>query len=290
MPSPEPSPTRHDFGNSLVSPGLRLPTGSLIIDAYGLAQAQLTYAVDNATTNLSSLITSIENGIPYPDDLGFTMTSYKYHVNWEKAGIANVVIDYIGVSRPLGYTDAQITGVANTQAQPIETHPNFTKVTNSAISTNVLAGTPTGTRYNNAIFNQLPQQGTTPTQYSFGGFGVSNSVDPNKKAGVRQYLRPMLNIRGQIFFNQSNSSKAYAIGNSVGWLVNSDTDLQRLIAPIVPPANSYKKSLISSVNLEAIGSPSTTPVIKVTYDLLIANDSLGWDTDIYGVWPTSFFS
>ena len=34
MPSPEPSPTRHDFGNSLVSPGLRLPTGSLIIDAY----------------------------------------------------------------------------------------------------------------------------------------------------------------------------------------------------------------------------------------------------------------
>jgi len=279
------------FGDALTSPGLQQPTGSLTIDAYGLAQAQLTFALD--TYNLANLITSIttyQSGVDYPEELGFPMISYKYHYTFEKGNIAMLTVDYIGVSNSNGYTGAQITGVANTQAQPIETHPNFTKITNSAISTNILAGTPTGTKYNNAIFTPVVTAGGT-TQYPFGGFGASNDADnPNKKAGVRQYLRPMLNIRGQIFFNNTNLPKAYAMANAVGWLVNSDSDLQKLVAPIVPPSGAYKKALISSVNLEAIGNPYASPVVKVTYDLLIANDTLGWDTDIYGVWPSSFFS
>jgi len=280
------------FGDTLTNPGLRQPTGGLTIDAYGLAQAQLTFALD--TYNTSNIIDAIETykpGIPYPDNLGFEMTSYKYHFTYEKGNIAMLVVDYMGIANSNGYTDAQITGVANTQAQPIETHPNFTKITVSGISTNILAGTPTGTKYNNASFSPLPNPNGGTQQYSFSGFGISTNPDqPNPKAGVRQYLRPMLNIRGQIFFNHENLTKAYAMGNAVGWLVNSDSDLQKLVAPIVPPSGAYKKALITSVNLEAIGNPSSTPAIKVTYDLLIANDSLGWDTDIYGIWASSFFS
>ena len=283
---------RTDFGNNLINPGLRQPTGNLTIDAYGLAQAQLTFAVDSSVMNLTDVIDTYEMGVPYPDDLGFTMMSYKCHITLEKAGVAMLTVDYIGVSRGIGYTDAQITGVANTQAQPIETHPNFTVITAPAISSNILAGSPTGTRYNQAIFNQIPQTPPNPPQFNFAGFGVGSGSSPNPKAGVRQYLRPMVNIRGQIFFDYNNLARAKAIAGAVGWLVPSDSDLQKMVTPLIPPVNGYKKALITSANLEGIGTPDPVhlPVMKVTYDLLIANDSLGWDTDIYGVWPTSFFS
>ena len=282
--------TRKDFGDQLLSPGIRQPTGSLNIDAYGLAQGQLTFAVDSDNSNLTDVIDTYEMGVDWPGGsaLGFDLRSYKYHLGFEKGGVSMLTVDYVGIARGVGYTDAQITGVANTQAQPIETHPNFTTITQPLISSNILAGSPTGTKFNNAIFT--PVANTSPVQYSFGGFGLTNTT--NKKAGVRQYLRPMVNIRGQIFFNYATIGIASKISQAVGWLVPSDSDLAKLIAPIVPPADSAKKCLITSVNLECIGTPDSThiPVTKVSYDLLIANDMLGWDTDIYGKYPSSFFS
>ena len=282
--------TRIDFGHNLSSPGERQPSGTVSIDAYGLAQAQLTFALDSSSSNLTDAIDTYSLGVDYPDDLGFTMKSYKYHLSTSKGGVAMLTVDYIGCSRGEDYTDAQITGVSNTMAQPIETHPNFTSY-DSRFNSGPLAGTADD-RKNNAIFVPQPlQPGASRPQYAFGGFGLSDTSTQNKKAGVRQYLRPMINIRGQILFGFTQVNKAYSLANMTGMLVHNDTDLAKLVAPVVPAGTDpYKHALITSVNLESIGSnESGKHIVKATYDILIANDTLGWDLDIYQIAPSSVF-
>ena len=284
--------TRIDYGNDLLSPGQRQPSGSISIDSYGLAQAQLTFALDSDPANLTDAIDTYELGVDYPDDLGFPMKSYKYHISSAKGGVSMLVVDYIGVSRGVDYTDAQITGVANTMAQPIETHPNFTSY-DARFNSGPLAGTPSSPQ-NSAIFTPIisPTTGTPTGQYGFGGFAVSNTSTQNKKAGVRQYLRPMVNIRGQILFGFESEIKAYKLASMIGMLVHDTADLNKLIAPVISGGTDpYKKALITSVNIESIGhNEAGKHIIKTTYDLMIANDELGWDIDIYQVAPVSIFS
>lgn len=282
--------TRIDYGADLASPGQRQPSGSVSIDAFGLAQAQLTFALDSDPANLTDAIDTYSLGIDYPDDLGFAMKSYKYHIASAKGGISMLTVDYIGVSRGVNYTDAQITGVANTMAQPIETHPNFTAY-DSNYAAGPLAGTQTSPN-NGAIFVPVATPTGLGQQYSFGGFAVSNTSTQNKKAGVRQYLRPMVNVRGQIFFGFGQDEKAFKLANMTGMLVHDDADLRKLVAPIVPGGTDpYKHALITSVNIESIGSVETGKhIVKATYDLMIANDTLGWDLDIYRVAPVSIFA
>ena len=285
-----PSTTRVDFGNDLLNPGQRQPSGSVSIDAFGLAQAQLNFAVDSDPANLTDVIDTYSLGVDYPDDLGFTMKSYKYHLSSAKGGVSMLTVDYIGVSRGIDYTDAQITGVANTMAQPIETHPNFTAY-DTRFAAGPLAGT-NGSPQNGAIFVPVNTPPGVAPQFSFGGFAVSNTTTQNKKAGIRQYLRPMVNIRGQILFGYTTYNMAYKFANMSGMLVHDDADLTKLIAPVNPGGTDpYKHALITSVNLESIGSIEVGKhVIKVTYDLMIANDTLGWDLDVYQVSPESIFA
>jgi len=282
--------TRTDFGNDLLNPGKRQPSGSVSIDAYGIAQAQLTFAVDSDPANLTDVIDTYSTGVDYPDDLGFTMKSYKYHLSSAKGGVSMLTVDYIGVARGIDYTDAQITGVANTMAQPIETHPNFTTHDIRFVA-GPLAGTNSNP-YNGAIFVPVNTPPGVAPQYSFGGFAVSNTPPQNKKAGIRQYLRPMVNIRGQILFGFTAVAKAYKLANMSGMIVHDTSDLTKLVAPVIPGGvDPYKKALITSVNIEAIGSiESGKHVVKATYDLMIANDTIGWDLDVYQISPVSIFS
>jgi hypothetical protein len=282
--------TRVDFGNDLLNPGKRQPSGSVSIDAYGLAQAQLTFAVDSDPANLTDVIDTYSLGVDYPDDLGFTMKSYKYHLSSAKGGVSMLTVDYIGVSRGIDYTDAQITGVANTMAQPIETHPNFTAY-DARFNAGPLAGTNSSPQ-NSAIFVPVNTPPGVAPQFSFGGFAVSNTSTQNKKAGIRQYLRPMVNIRGQILFGFTAVAKAYKLADMSGMIVHDGADLLKLVAPVIPGGTDpYKKALITSVNIEAIGSiESGKHVVKATYDLMIANDTIGWDLDVYQIAPVSIFS
>jgi len=264
------------YGNPLAAPGQRQPSGSINIDAYGLVQAQLTFAFDSAVDNTTDMIDEYSMGLAYPDDLGFEMKSYKYHITSAKGDVAMMTVDYMGIARGVGYTDAQVTGVSNTMAQPIETHPNFTKHQTSWAG-GVLGGTPTAP-LNRAIF--VPST-SVPGQFTFGGFGISTDpATPNIKAGVRQYLRPMVNTRGTIFFDFANASRAAALVNANGWRLSSSDDLGKLLGGITT-ASTPGKWLFTSVNVEPIGTPSSNPYYKVTYDLMYANDVLGWDADIY---------
>lgn len=286
------SSTLIKYGNEL-STGTIQPGRTLHIDAYGLAQAQVTYAFDIST--LSTIVDGLEASIVHPDSgtLGFTMRSYKYSYVISKASVIMVTVDFAGVDRASGYTDAQITGVSTSSAQPIETHPNFTKNTDTTIGPtgSVLAGTP-GLIYNRAIFNPVDTGSSAGVQYTFGGFGVEtdSTQPPNKKAGVRQFLRPMQTFRGQMFFDASKSVNMSAMVSTVGRTFNNDGDVQKLLAPFInSTVFSKDRCLLSAANVETIGSPVSGRVcaFKVNYDIMYS--PYVWDADIYGKGQTSIF-
>jgi len=271
------------YGENLASPGVRQPSGLLHFDAYGLVQAQLSFAIDSDPLNVADALEYYSGGVDHPDDLGFTLKSYKGTITAQVGNYSIIAVDYMGINRANGYTDAQITGPANTTAQPTETHPNFTKITDDTISENILAGTPDNPR-NNAIFALAPPQPNGVPQFTFAGFGVSNSptAAPNKKAGIRQFLRPMVCVRGQIFFDSANGFRSAAMVQGVGRTLNGTGDLFTLITPNdAIGALSPEICLLTNAVPEPIGKPDNYCAIKVTYDIMIGGQ-IGWDTDIYG--------
>jgi hypothetical protein len=273
-----------DYGNDLSTP-LQDPTGAIEIDAYGLAQATLTFAIDR--DYLSGAIAYFSAGVAYPIDLGFSMTSYKYSVTLDKANLAKIKVDYIGVQQETGYTIPHIHGVVNTAAQPIETHPNFTTVTVSdyIIDPQALGGTPSAPE-NNAIFIPNAASG----QYTFGGFGVSKTSSVNPFQGIRQYLRPMTTVRGEMYFNASAQGIAETLNQSVGSYLKS-ADSQTLIYPWIVYGPTYgSRWLVTAAPIEPIGRPlseTDSPMCKVTYDLQYGGTD-GWNPSIYPQAPTIF--
>lgn len=285
--------TRTDYGDNLLSPGARQPTGSISIDAFGLAQAQLTFAVDSDPGNLADVIDTYSMGVAYPDGLGFNMISYKYHITSAKGGVAMLTVDYMGVARGIGYTDAQITGISNATAQTIESHPNFTEVRDATIGTGsptqLLAGTHDALAPGNyPIFNQVENSNGKPA-WTFGGFGESDDGSVNIKLGIRQFLKPMWNVRGVIFFNPETADSAATMTNGVGRTLNNIDDVQKLIRPnALIGAVDETMCLLTAANAECIGTPDNLAAVKVTYDLMISGD-FGWDQDIYGVMQDPIF-
>jgi hypothetical protein len=290
------SPTRIDYGDDLTVPK-RQPQGSFTIDAYGLAQAQLTFAVD--TDSLYSWLAYYQGGTYYPDEVGFPMVSYKYSVQIGKGSVSMITIDYMGISREVGYTDTQIVGVSTTTAQAIEGHPNFTKILDSSIGSGIpLSGPPAipSTNPNNPIWVPDSQD---PNVFKFNGFGLKNNgtaesaANVNIKAGVRQYLRPMLNVRGTIFFKEETGPAI--ISQSIGRTILEESKERLLGQNPVLGAQLAEACLLTSANIEIIGTPTNPGGYKVSYDIMITDGRTangqpsGWDSDIYGPAPDSPF-
>ena len=277
---PTPSTTRKDYGNDLAV-AQALPAGSINLDAFGLAQAQLTYTVDSADANLGSYLASFAAGETYPYSVGVTMKSYKVTAALGKGGVATLTVDYMGVQDG-DYTKPQVTGVATSTAQPIEAHPNFTKVTKEWSGSTVLAGYPPSNLVtaNKPIFIQ----GTDPyATWTFRGFGLKTDGTVNIKAGIRQYLAPLATVRGQIFLGPGKLDASAAFITAVGQRL-TNTDLSKMVAPsslvgaIESTGENY--ALLSAANCECIGNPTNPAAIKVTYDIMIGGE-IGWDKDIY---------
>jgi hypothetical protein len=279
-----PSDTIIKYGNQLTAGQLQ-PGFNVVIDAYGLMQGQATFAIDTASAG-SVLSSLAQDGIAFPADVGDALYSYKAHLLSSKGDVSMITVDYVGIVGG-NQTTAQITGVSNTSAQPIEAHPNFSEVTDGTIGAK-LAGYPdTKTSWvNNAIFasrENIDSDGNKETQYSFVGFGVTKDADGefNKKAGIRQFLKPMQNVRGTIFFDggsDTSSSIAAGIGRTL-----SGGGLNLLIPnnAAVGGAIGNDYCLLTAANIEMIGNTESPVVIKVVYDIMISGND-PWDPDIYG--------
>ena len=233
--------------------------------------------------------------MPYPDDTGIELKSYKYSLAYQKGDFSMLTVDWMGIARNEGYTDTQIVGVSTTTAQAIEGHPNFTKVLDNTIgtgsSTQILSGPPAipSTNPNNPIW---VQDAKDETIYKFNGFGLKNNGTPdsagnvNIKAGVRQYLKPMVNVRGTIFFKESTGPNI--LSASVGRTITDDSQERLLGQGGIFGATLPEACLITSANIEVIGTPTNAAGYKVTYDIMITDgkdadgNPAGWDADIYG--------
>lgn len=277
---PNPSTTRKDYGNDLVE-AKPLPAGSINLDAFGLAQAQLNFTVDSNNALLSAYLESFASGVAYPYSVGVNMKSYKVTASLGKGGVATLTVDYMGVKNG-SYTKPQVTGVATSTAQPIEAHPNFTKVTKEWSGATTLAGYPPSNLVtaNKPIF----VQGTDPyATWTFRGFGLKTDGEVNIKAGIRQYLAPLATVRGQLFLAPSKLDASAAFISAVGQRLTNN-DLEKLIAPaaligaIQSEGQNY--ALLSAANCECIGNPDSPAAIKVTYDIMVGGE-IGWDKDIY---------
>jgi len=279
---PTPSPTRKDYGNDL-GVAQALPTGTINVDGFGLAQAQQSYTVDSSDANLGAYLASFADGESYLYNVGIQLKSYKVSASYGKGGVATLVVDYMGVRGDNGYTKPQITGIATSTAQPIEAHPNFTKLTNSGAGGVVLAGYPPSNLVtaNKPIFVQSTDPYAT---WTFRGFGLRTDGEVNIKAGIRQYLAPLATVRGQIFLGPARASTAAAFLQNVGKrLTNDDVDAL-VIDDITGALESVDQNyaLLSAANAECIGNPDNPAAIKVTYDIMVGGE-IGWDKDIYGL-------
>jgi len=278
---PNPSDTRIDYGADLTI-STPLPSGSINLDAFGLAQAQLSFTVDSEDANLATALALFSTGTPYPYDVNVEMKSYKVNAALNKGGVATITVDYMGVRGFFGYSKPQITGVATSTAQPIEAHPNFTKITKPWSGASILAGYPPA---NLATANKpIFVQGTDPyATWTFRGFGLKTDGEVNIKAGIRQYLAPLATVRGQIFLAPMKQDSAAAFISAVGQRL-TNLDLDKLIAPasligaIQSEGQNY--ALLSAANCECIGNPDDPAAIKVTYDIMVGGE-IGWDPDIY---------
>ena len=301
---PYKSGTRKDFGNGLNTvPGVKQPTGTINRDAYGLVQAQLTFTLDSADAVLKNLLTYFNTPQIYPYDisaaLSDNMKSYKLNVSLSKGGIANVVVDYMGIDRTGGISDANIQGVVATTAQPIQTHPNFTAITDTTIGTadHPLAGKP-NTTYSNTTPNRpifLPISAdaagvntSTVPRFEFKGFGVSTTDTPNPKAGVTQFLRPQTTVRGVIYISAAMSTFAGNITKNVGRRLDSVSLAYLIPSSVIAESMNPDLYLLTHAGMETIGNANTgvsanTVAYKITYDIMYGG-KIGWDADIYGKW------
>jgi hypothetical protein len=283
---PEPSPTRKSYGNPLLS-ATPLPVGTINVDGFGLAQAQQSFSLDSNDAAIGVALQSFSQGEIYTYGNGIQMKSYKVSVSYGKGGVATVVVDYMGVVGTSGYTKPQVTGIATSTAQPIEAHPNFTKVTSEAAGGVVLAGYPPS----NLVTNNKPifVQSTDPyATWTFRGFGLRTDGEVNIKAGIRQYLAPLATLRGQIFLGPTATSSASTFLQSVGKRL-TNTDVSKLVQPSnlagALESADQNYALLSAANAECIGNPDNPAAIKVTYDIMVGGE-IGWDKDIYGQAPS----
>ena len=264
------SNTIKKYGNNLsAAAGVAQPGGTIVFDATGLVQAQMTFAID--TASIASSIAYYKGGVNYPNSVGVNLTSYKYHILSSKGEVSMITVDYMGIIGG-SQTKAQITGVSNTSAQPIETHPKFYD----------LAGFPDdpNTWSNNCIFTKRTDPESGSVEYKFDGFGVAKSTDGfagdvNIKAGVRQFLKPMQNVRGTIFFSGASGG---GMAQGVGKTIPSWTEL--IPNTEITGALGGDYCLLTAVNCEPIGNPTSPVATKVTYDIMVSGDD-PWDPDIY---------
>lgn len=301
---PYKSATRIDFGNGLNTvPGVAQPTGTIDCDAYGLVQAQLTYSLDSADGVLSNLLTYflIPRNYPYAISakLADNMKSYKTHVTFSKGGLANVTVDFMGINRTAGVSDANIQGVVATTGQPIQTHPNFTAITDSTIGT---AATPLGGKPDSTYARNSPNRPiflpvsadvagvntSTVKRWEFKGFGLSDTDTPNPKAGVMQFLRPQTTVRGVIYVEAGMSTFAEGITKNVGRRLDATALAYLIPSSVFAGSMNPDRYLLTHAGLETIGNANTgsganTVAYKVTYDIMYGG-KIGWDADIYGGW------
>jgi hypothetical protein len=275
-------------------------------NGYGLLQLTANYAIDVKYATGST--TQFYRGASFyagRDELSASLTEYQWTcVKAEEKGrdgrMAYISAQYAAIEEG-DFTQVEASMTSAVVAEPIESHPNFTKIQIAAIGDGKtplggtwIGNTPPSPNAGDIINPYRAAWGpiSTPTpgvvQYNFVNFlpAPSTAATANRKAGVKSWMRPTINLKMTSYMSSGDEAasicsmvgciakdhigvmaipEAYKTVGENGWLVT---------APGVEGGGN-KDWLISGANMEVFGG-----LYKVQLDLLLSG-VLGWDPDIY---------
>jgi hypothetical protein len=221
------------------------------------------------------------------------LTLIRVSMNANEGRTITVNAEYVGITKGQSQTFWQCTVASNAASEPIESHPNFSRLIVSNIG-EVLAGPakpdPEQT-LNNAFFvNSALAKGALPA-YQFIGFLPQNDVNKkiNIKAGVKTYFRPNITLKCMGYTTNQSTAEACACAT---WNVFSgDLDELKVPAPYNTIATSIDRRytvvdrnvprpaqrnwLCIASNVEMYGS-----IYKIQAEFMLSGWA-GWDRDIY---------
>jgi len=276
-------------------------------NGYGLCTLTANFAMDSTQACMSDVI--FARGTPLlltaiKGDLGKAVGKQRWTVVRadETGRDGNVVIvtaTYAAISNAMGSaTEPEATVTSSVVAEPIESHPNFSKIQIERIGNGkVLGGTWKGNvppdpdsadNVFRAMWSPITGSTTGVVQYNFMGFLPTKSgTKTNRKAGVKSWMRPSITMRLTGYTNDKSmamdavSKTWWVTPDGPGFLKIPEVH-QRMAQDDIGYANfdvnggkAEKNWLIVSSNMEVYGG-----LLKCTVDLLLSGPA-GWDPDIY---------
>lgn len=279
-------------------------------NGYGLLQLSANFVFNSEYAGKSTVYfprgssLNIVNGY----DLGNALMSYSWTcVKSEETGRDGQVIYikafFVAIDPQKGgmITDTEATLSSAAVSEPIETHPNFSKLLCLQIAPS--KGTPLGgeldeqgppldvndTARNPYRAKWLPGSIPGALNYQFVGFlpAQKSSDDVNRKAGVKSFLRPSVTLRLTAY--TTSEEMASDTARYTGWISGKSgfgafyipgpyqkvAESKLKISSLDPSLNGGTNWLITSVNMEVYGG-----LFKMQAELLLSGP-MGWDTDIY---------
>lgn len=282
------------------------PDYSFSHNGYGLLQLTATFAVDTAKAGKSG--TTFYRGAGFPattDQLGkalaasATWTCVKAEERGREGNMSYVTAHYAAIDPEVGeFTQTEASMTSAVVSEPIESHPNFTKVQAVGIGD---GSTPLGGTWVNGVppsvdnedvnkFRALWQK-TVNVQvgaesYNFVGFAPADSTKkPNRKAGVKSWMRPTINLKMTSY--TSNAINAAIACSYSGMIVKNKVNFlaipeaykgigqNGMLGLSEENETAGRDWLVTGANMEVFGG-----LYKVQVDLLLSG-VLGWDKDIY---------
>jgi hypothetical protein len=283
---------RIDKGNDLSSPVLQ-PGWTIQQDGYGLFTGRCMYKMDKS---YAVNVADFERGLPHPvEPFDTYMFSNTFSVSYDRNGIANVTIDYVGINNTAegatsNTTSPNVSGAVSTSSEGIETHPNFFVAT---IGAEVIAGVGTGTAtapiYEASTFKAKTSDAATLYKGSNGAHFTQKTggqfvgfLDPQYPLyyGRKSYLAPQTGYSGVIYTTDSDIviEMQNAVGRSSSTR-NWDGNLPYLLPEYlgstflstpIGSGTALPQLLLASVNFEDFG----LNVKKINYTIRF--NAEGW--------------
>lgn len=301
----EPAPEQIQHGQEPVY--VLQPDYQFSHNGYGLLQLVANFAVDSSQAGTSS--TRFARGAGFLSEGGYT-TSYlgsalssqswtcvKAEERGRDGKMTYMTAHYAAIDKDKGtFTETEATMTSAVVSEPIESHPNFTKVQINGIGDgeNPLGGiwdgetppSPTDTAKNKyrAQWGPITSSANVgAVTYNFLAFLPSPSGSaPNRKAGVRSWMRPTVTLRLTSYTTDQTSATdvtarvGMIIDGSVGYIAIPEAYQGITTNSQVAIEGGGKPNwLVTAANMEIYGG-----LYKVTADLLLSG-VLGWDKDIY---------
>ena len=304
------SPTTIGYGNNLINP-IAQPGWQVEADGFGLIQAQVKFKWTNS--QIPGFTTTFAKGTTFQSLVGVITPSslaqlklWKANYVYEKNNVITVTADFCGIDPTVNsgqFSNMQMVMTGATASEPIEHHPNFLVRNCISISPgNVLAGFPSAsgwdpdiaTNPNRALWTpKVANNGATQGQQFVGflpnqGAAEYAAGNINIKAGIKNYYKPSLTLRG--LWYQASEVAALDLASYVGYCTDgSDMGMPEAYQKLAKN-NGYSGNfqytslfeskinrtfLITSCSVEQFGG-----IYKISMDFTMSGIS-GWDPDVY---------